>query len=230
MPLTNEIIDASQVPFGKTQLKLSDGGGLYILVKESGKYWKLAYRFGGKQKSLSLGVYPTVSLDMARRRRDEAKQWLAQGLDPGEIKKKQKLERTIPLLTTTATEQQSVKKVQEDKKSLITASEEPEQRTLQQPHFNQLEKRRLVILQRMAANKAFEIDILSLQEELEQSGIKVSYDRLRTDLAWLYEQGVIQLHTGDSWLAALTRAGMDVVADRMWVPGIMQPTPSKEPT
>ena len=226
MPLTNETINASRVPYGKTQLKISDGGGLYILVKESGKYWKLAYRFGGKQKSLSLGVYPTVSLDMARTRSDEAKQWLAQGVDPGEVKKKQKQERSLPLLTAAA-DQQPLKSEQ---KVVITASEAPEQRILKQPHSNQLEKRRLTILQRIAAKKDFRVDILNLQEELDKLGIKASYDRLRTDLAWLYEQGVIQLETGDLWLAVLTRAGMDVVADRMWVPGINAINPFEEPT
>ncbi|WP_289241884.1 integrase arm-type DNA-binding domain-containing protein [Delftia sp.] len=49
--------------------KHSDGHGLYLHVKESGKYWRMAYRFAGKQKTLALGVYPTVGLARARRRR-----------------------------------------------------------------------------------------------------------------------------------------------------------------
>ena len=51
--------------------KLSDGGGLHLLVQPSGsKLWRLAYRFGGKQKTLALGVYPAISLADARSRRD----------------------------------------------------------------------------------------------------------------------------------------------------------------
>lgn len=47
--------------------KISDGGGLYLLVTPSGtKLWRLAYQFVGKQKTLSLGAYPTVSLSEAR--------------------------------------------------------------------------------------------------------------------------------------------------------------------
>jgi len=63
--------------------KLSDGGGLHILIQPTGgKLWRLAYRFAGKQKTLALGVYPAVSLEEARRRRDEAKKYLARSIDP----------------------------------------------------------------------------------------------------------------------------------------------------
>jgi integrase len=64
-------------------IKLSDNGGLYLLIQPHGsKLWRLAYRFGGKQKSLALGVYPTITLKHARERRDEAKQLLAAHIDP----------------------------------------------------------------------------------------------------------------------------------------------------
>ena len=63
--------------------KLSDGGGLHVLIEPTGsKLWRLAYRFGGKQKTLALGIYPTVSLEEARRHRDEAKKLLARAVDP----------------------------------------------------------------------------------------------------------------------------------------------------
>jgi integrase len=63
--------------------KLSDGGGLHILIQPTGsKLWRLAYRFAGKQKALALGGYPAVSLEEARRRRDEAKKLLARSIDP----------------------------------------------------------------------------------------------------------------------------------------------------
>jgi Phage integrase central domain/Arm DNA-binding domain len=63
--------------------KLSDGGGLHILIQPTGsKLWRLAYRFAGKQKTLALGVYPVISLEEARRLRDEAKKLLARSVDP----------------------------------------------------------------------------------------------------------------------------------------------------
>ena len=72
---------------GKVQ-KLSDGGGLYLHVTATGsKLWRMAYRFEGKQKLLSFGAYPAVSLKDARHRRDEARESLAKGIDPGAEKK-----------------------------------------------------------------------------------------------------------------------------------------------
>ena len=67
--------------------KHSDGGGMHLLVKATGKYWRLDYRFHGKQKTLALGVYPDVSLLKARKRRADARELLADGKDPAEAKR-----------------------------------------------------------------------------------------------------------------------------------------------
>jgi len=68
--------------------KLSDGEGLFLYVTAEGKkFWRLAYRFGGKQKTLSIGSYELVSLREARDKRYEAKKLLLEGIDPGEQKK-----------------------------------------------------------------------------------------------------------------------------------------------
>ena len=73
------------------QYKLTDGGGLFMLVHANGgRYWRLAYRFDGKQKTLALGVYPDVSLADARERREQARKLLANGADPGAVKQEQK--------------------------------------------------------------------------------------------------------------------------------------------
>ncbi len=66
---------------GKT-LKLSDGGGLLLLVNEHGRYWRYRYRHAGKQKELALGRYPEVSLAEARTRHGEARKLVEQGIDP----------------------------------------------------------------------------------------------------------------------------------------------------
>jgi integrase len=72
--------------------KLSDSGGLFLLVAPSGgKLWKLKYRFLGKEKQLALGAYPTVTLAEARARRDAAKKQLSDGVDPAEVKRQTKL-------------------------------------------------------------------------------------------------------------------------------------------
>ena len=76
--------------------KIADGGGLFLLVQPNGsKYWRLAYRFGGKQKLLALGVYPDVPLTLAREWRDEARKLLARDIDPSEYRKVQKTARKI---------------------------------------------------------------------------------------------------------------------------------------
>ncbi|MCW0348625.1 tyrosine-type recombinase/integrase [Pantoea ananatis] len=76
------------------QYKLTDGNGMHLLVHPNGsRYWRLQYRFGGKQKMLALGVYPQVSLADARARRDEARKLLANGIDPGDKKKNDKVEQ-----------------------------------------------------------------------------------------------------------------------------------------
>ncbi len=71
--------------------KLSDGGGLYLLVTSSGgKLWRLKYRFEGREKKLALGSFPEVSLSTARQKRNEAKEQIAQDIDPSAFRKEKK--------------------------------------------------------------------------------------------------------------------------------------------
>jgi integrase len=75
-------------------VKLSDGAGLQLVITPAGgKIWKLAYRFGGKQRELTIGGYPAIGLGEARLRRDAAKRQLADGIDPGIVKRLDKLSR-----------------------------------------------------------------------------------------------------------------------------------------
>jgi len=70
------------------QWKLSDGGGLYLLVAPNGgRYWRYNYRFDGKLKTLALGIFPDVPLANARVRHQAARQLLAEGIDPAAMKK-----------------------------------------------------------------------------------------------------------------------------------------------
>ena len=68
-----------------------DGGGLYLAVMASGRYWRMKYRYGGREKLLSIGVYPEVTLSEARKRRDAAREVLREGGDPGEVKRARKV-------------------------------------------------------------------------------------------------------------------------------------------
>lgn len=67
--------------------KLADEKGLYLLVNQTGKYFRFDYRFQGKRKTLALGVYPDVSLAKARERLNEARKLLEEDIDPGEYRK-----------------------------------------------------------------------------------------------------------------------------------------------
>jgi integrase len=86
MPLSDIAIRSAK-PSAKPQ-KLSDEKGLFLLLTPSGgKLWRLKYRYDGKEKKLSFGSYPEVSLREARRRRDDARTQIACGIDPSQAKK-----------------------------------------------------------------------------------------------------------------------------------------------
>lgn len=88
-PLTDKAI--SNAKPGPKPIKLFDGRGLFLLVTPAGgKWWRLKYRHDGKEKLLSLGVYPDVSLKDARDRCDAARKQLADGIDPSVNRKAQK--------------------------------------------------------------------------------------------------------------------------------------------
>jgi integrase len=81
MPLSDIAIRAAKPQ--EKPVKLFDTGGLYLLVNPNGsRWWRLKFRFDGKEKLMSLGVYPEISLKAARERRDEARVMLAQGINP----------------------------------------------------------------------------------------------------------------------------------------------------
>lgn len=88
-PLTDREIKQAKPkdkPYKKT-----DGGGLYILINPNGsKLWRYKYRIGGKEKSISLGAYPTISLSEARRNRAELKKQISNNIDPAQERKKKK--------------------------------------------------------------------------------------------------------------------------------------------
>lgn len=93
MPLTTDAAIRNLKPSDKPT-KYPVGKGLYLLVTPKGqKWWRLRYRFDGKEKMLGLGVYPEVSLKKATEKRDEARRLLADGLDPSHVKREEKAER-----------------------------------------------------------------------------------------------------------------------------------------
>lgn len=99
MPLTDTALRNAK-PGPKTQ-RLFDGAGLYLEISPAGgKWWRLKYRIDGKEKRISLGVYPEVGLKDARERRDLARKQIAEGTDPSETRKTDKATRRAALLNT----------------------------------------------------------------------------------------------------------------------------------
>ena len=80
--------------------KYADGGGMYLLVKSGGKYWRMDYRFAGKRKTLAMGTYPEVSIVKARKRREAARELLAEGLDPSAVKAEERHVKSVAAANT----------------------------------------------------------------------------------------------------------------------------------
>lgn len=95
MALTDTFVRQVKHSGARAGDKHTDGQGMHLFVTATSKYWRLNYRFDGKQKTLSMGVYPAVSLAKARKRRDEARGLLADGIDPSKAKRAEKLAKVI---------------------------------------------------------------------------------------------------------------------------------------
>jgi integrase len=118
MPLSDARCRSAQ-PGSKLQ-KLTDGGGLQLWLQPTGaKLWRFAYRFGGKQKLLAIGVYPTIPLARARQVREDARRLLADGLDPS-VEKKRKAEAQAGAPTFHGIADEYIAKLRREKRSEAT--------------------------------------------------------------------------------------------------------------
>ena len=89
MPLTDKACKNAEIK--AKPYKKADSHGLYLYVTPNGsRYWRLKYRFMGKEKVLALGVYPEVSLVEAREKREDARKLLTSNIDPNMAKQQQK--------------------------------------------------------------------------------------------------------------------------------------------
>ena len=86
---------------GEKPLRLYDERGLYLEISPSGsRWWRLKYRFAGKEKLLSMGTYPDTGLKAARDKRDQAREQLAQGVDPSQARRVEKANKSEHALNT----------------------------------------------------------------------------------------------------------------------------------
>ncbi|WP_395024779.1 tyrosine-type recombinase/integrase [Comamonas odontotermitis] len=148
--------------------KHSDGYGLFLLVASAGKYWRMAYRFAGKQKTLAMGTYPEVSLAQARKRREDARKLLADGIDPGVAKRADKLAKRIAADNTF----QKVAELWLEK----TAADRKE--ITQQKVRNWLEKDIFPSIGKLPMTSIMPRDVLAVARKMEDRGAHDSAKRL----------------------------------------------------
>lgn len=148
--------------------KHSDAYGLYLHVTQAGKYWRMAYRFAGKQKTLALGVYPAVTLAQARRRRDDAKALLANDQDPSTAKREERLSKRVAAGNTFEKIAQQWLKA--------TAAERKE--NTQEKVSNWLAKDVLPMLGKLPIAEVGPRDVLAMARKMEERGALDSSKRV----------------------------------------------------
>ena len=152
--------------------KLSDGGGLYLLIHTNGgKYWQMAYRFDGKQKTLSLGVYPDVSLAQAREQREDARKLLTNGGDPGEVKKATKQAKQKSNQPTTNSFEAVAREFHKVKSPMWTPGHAKQ-------WLGNLEKHAMPVIGDKAITEIDPMDIMQIMRGMEELGIHETRDRL----------------------------------------------------
>ncbi len=179
MPLTDTAIKNAK-PAAKPT-RLFDGGGLYLEISPAGgKWWRLKYRFGGKEKRISLGVYPDVSLQTARKRRAEARERLAAGTDPGEVKKADK--RAAKLAASNSFEAVALAWMEERRVSVELAQYEKTLARFRNDVFPWIGKRPIA-----------EIDapeVLTLLKRIDSRGARYTAHRVRAELSQAFRYGI----------------------------------------
>ncbi|PAV27528.1 integrase [Tamilnaduibacter salinus] len=185
--------------YGKTT-KVSDGGGLYLHVQPSGRYWRMKYRIGGKERTLSLGVYPDVSLQAAREGRDNARALLADGIDPVEHRRQREAEQERAAANTF--EAVAMEWYEEVHRKSVGATTHPKNR-------RRLEMYAFPVLGRRPMAEIEPPEVLDVLRRIERKGHVDNAHRLKTLIGQVFRYGV---STG--------RASRDVTAD---LKGILPP-------
>ncbi|MCS6479762.1 integrase arm-type DNA-binding domain-containing protein [Burkholderia thailandensis] len=183
MPLTDTAIRNAK-PADKP-VRLFDGGGLYLEIAPSGgKWWRLKYRFGDKEKRYSLGVYPEVTLATARKKRDEAREKLAAGIDPGEAKK---AEKRASLLAAAHSFEVVARGWMDERKTTV----EPAQ------HAKTLARMENDVFPWLGKRPIAEIDapeILVVLKRVDGRGARFTAHRIRSEISRVFRYGIKEGH------------------------------------
>lgn len=177
--------------------KMTDGDGMFLLVQPNGgKYWRLAYRYLGKQKTLALGVYPEVGLALARQRRVEAREQLAAGSDPGAAKKAGK--RAARLAADNSFEVVARAWLEERGSTVLAKQCEKTLARFKSDVFPWLGKRPIA-----------EIDapeILTVLKRIDSRGARFTAHRVRSEIGRVFFYGIKEGHCRSNPAAGLVKA------------------------
>ncbi len=180
MALSDAKVKVAKVPKGKTQCKLADSEGMYLLVTLTGKHWKLKYRLAGKERSLSLGSYPDVTLKQARIKKDAAKKLLDDGIDPNQAKKADALKKKQARATTF----EGVAREWLEKKSPAWAKATYER------NKTRLEKHIFPWIGSLPIRDIEPIDVLGLARRIEKKGYNELAHRIKRLCGQVFRYGV----------------------------------------
>ncbi|SFU26481.1 tyrosine-type recombinase/integrase [Paraburkholderia aspalathi] len=179
MPLTD--IAVRRAAPRERAYRVTDGGGMYLEIAPSGgKYWRLKYRFGGRERLLALGVYPDVSLAAARKKRSAAREQLAAGIDPSDVKKADK--RAARLNANNSFEAVARDWLEERKSVVQIGQHEKTLARLQNDVFPWLGKRPIT-----------EIDapeILVVLKRIDSRGARYSAHRVRSEISRVFRYAI----------------------------------------
>jgi integrase len=164
--------------------KISDGNGLYLLVETGGsKLWRLRYFFDRKEKMLSLGAFPGVKLADARKKRDDARELLAQGIDPSNQRREDKIAAATAAANTFGLlVEEHLAKLKEGGAAESTLSKN---KWLLQDLASPLTRRPLTAIT--------SAEILGLLQKIEKTGRKETARRLRGAIGTMFRRAVATL-------------------------------------
>lgn len=179
MALTDTAIRAAKP--AEKPYKLADGGGLHLLINPGGsRLWRLKYRFGGKEKLLALGAYPTVSLARAREKREEAKALLAEGVDPSAEKRSAKLEAEVSSSNTfRSIAEELVEKGKREGRASITTSKAEWLLEMAYPDLGQRPIRDIT-----------PVEVLSVLRKVEARGLFETALRVRSKIGSVFRYAI----------------------------------------
>ncbi len=175
MPLTDTTVRSAK-PSDKI-VRLYDTAGMYLEISTAGgKYWRLKYRFGGKERRLALGVYPEVGLKEARAKRDDARKLLAKGVDPGALRKAQKAAGEIR--AASSFEVVALEWLEGRRDRVMPAQHEKTYARMKNDVFPWIGKRPIAEIEAP--------EILSLMRRVDKRGARYTAHRIRSEISQVF--------------------------------------------